>query len=104
MFRIYRDLFRLIIAKDEEKLKAKEAKARAKALKAQAKAEKKRLKAEAKARAKTAQAPPPIVVIPLAEKKPWWKRFIQEHLVQIIIKVIAGLIVAYLVWRFGFKK
>jgi len=97
VFRIYRDLFRLIIAKDEEKLKAKEAKARAKA-------EKKRLKAEAKAKAKTAQAPPPIVVIPPAEKKPWWKRFIQEHLVQIIIKVIAGLIVAHLVWRFGFKK
>ncbi len=97
MFRIYRDLFRLIIAKDEEKLKAKEAKA-------WAKAEKKRLKAEAKAKAKTAQAPPPIVVIPPAEKKPWWKRFIQEHLVQIIIKVIAGLIVAHLVWRFGFKK
>ena len=47
MFRIYRDLFRLIIAKDEEKLKAKEAKARAK-----------------------------------AEKKPWWKMFLQEHLAQ----------------------
>ena len=93
------------MAKDEEKLKAKEAKARAKALKAQAKAEKKRLKAEAKAKAKTSQvATPPIVVIPPAEKKPWWKRFIQEHLVQIIIKVVAGLIVAYLVWRFGFKK
>jgi len=91
------------MAKGEEKLRAKEAKARAKALKAEAKAKKKLAKAEAKA--KMAQGtPPPVVVIPPGEKKPWWKRFIQEHLVQIIIKVIAGLIVAYLVWRFGFKR
>ena len=91
------------MGKDEDKLRAKEAKARAKEMKARAKAEKKLAKARAK-QAGAEASRPPIVVIPVGEKKPWWKRFIQEHLVQIIIKVIAGLIVAYLVWRFGFKK
>ncbi len=91
------------MGKDEEKLRAKEAKARAKEMKARTKAEKKLAKAQAK-KAGASASQPPVVVIPVGEKKPWWKRFIQEHLVQIIIKVIAGLIVAYLVWRFRFKK
>jgi hypothetical protein len=76
------------MVKEEDKLNAKEAKARAKAAKAEAKAKKKQAKAG----------------IPPSEEKPWWKKVIQEHLVQIIIKVIAGLIVAYLVWWFGIRK
>ncbi len=96
------------MAKDEEKLRAKEARTRAKAARAQAKAEEKRMKAEVK-KARVAPSPPPaghspVVIIPTVEKKPWWKRFVQEHLVQVIVKVVAGLIVAYLVWRFGIKR
>jgi len=34
----------------------------------------------------------------------WLRRFLSEGLFQIIIKVIAGLIAAYLVWWFGIRK
>jgi len=91
------------MAEKEEKLKVKEEKARAKAAKAEEKAKKKQAKARAKA-SPAISGLPPIVVIPHAEKKPWWKKFLQEHLIQLIVKVIAGLIVAFLVWWFGIRR
>jgi len=78
------------MAKEEDKLNVKEEKARAKAAKAEAKAKKKQAKGASGG------------VVPGEDT--WLRRFLREGLVQIIIKVIAGLIVAYLVWWFGIRK
>jgi len=74
------------MSKKEDKLKAKIEKARAKA---------------AKARKKQAKMVSKGVV---HREGSWLRRFLSEGLFQIIIKVIAGLIAAYLVWWFGIRK
>lgn len=78
------------MSKNEEKLKAKVEKARAKAAKAEAKAKKKQAKRTGKGSGHREDS--------------WLRRFLHEGLIQLIIKVIAGLIVAYLVWWFGIRK
>lgn len=78
------------MSKKEDKLKAKVEKARAKAAKAEAKAKKKQAKGASGGLVR--------------RENSWLRRFLREGLVQIIIKVIAGLTVAYLVWWFGIRK
>ena len=75
------------MSKKEDKLKAKVEKARAKE---EAKAKKKQVKMASKG--------------VVRREDSWLRRFLSEGLFQIIIKVIAGLIAAYLVWWFGIRK
>ena len=66
-----------------------------------AKVEKARAKEEAKAKKKQVKMASKGVV---RREDSWLRRFLSEGLFQIIIKVIAGLIAAYLVWWFGIRK
>jgi len=75
------------MSKKEDKLKAKVEKARAKE---EAKAKKNQVKMASKG--------------VVRREDSWLRRFLSEGLFQIIIKVIAGLIAAYLVWWFGIRK
>lgn len=90
-------------SKDVAKAEKRRAKTEAKAAKAEAKA----AKAEAKRRAKEATPQGNGAEAAPATPAPGFRaslvRVVREGLFQTVIKVIAGLIVAYLIYRFGFR-